>query len=87
MDKIGADFYNCVNDLVKRLGVKPVPLQLPIGIENTFKGVVDLVEMRGIVWRDEDLGAKFDIVEIPEDMVEQAQEYRAKLDRSCRRTR
>ena len=79
MDKIGADFYNCVNDLVKRLGVKPVPLQLPIGIENTFRGVVDLVEMRGIVWRDESLGAKFDIVEIPDDMKEQAVEYRAKL--------
>ena len=79
MDKIGADFYNCVNDLVKRLGVKPVPLQLPIGIENTFKGVVDLVEMRGIVWRDETLGAKFDIVEIPEDMKEKAAEYRATL--------
>jgi len=79
MDKIGADFYNCVNDLVKRLGVKPVPLQLPIGIEHTFKGVVDLVEMRGIVWHDESLGAKYDIVEIPEDMVDQAQEYRAKL--------
>jgi elongation factor G len=79
MDKIGADFYNCVNDLVKRLGVKPVPLQLPIGIEHTFKGVVDLVEMRGIVWRDESLGAKYDIVEIPEDMLEQVTEYRAKL--------
>ncbi|MDP3494411.1 MAG: elongation factor G, partial [Hyphomonadaceae bacterium] len=79
MDKIGADFYNCVNDLVKRLGVKPVPLQLPIGIEHTFKGVVDLVEMRGIVWHDESLGAKYDVVEIPEDMLEQAQEYRAKL--------
>jgi elongation factor G len=79
MDKIGADFYNCVNDLVKRLGVKPVPLQLPIGIENTFRGVVDLVEMRGIVWRDESLGAKFDIVDVPEDMVEQAADYRAKL--------
>ena len=79
MDKIGADFFNCVNDLVKRLGVKPIPLQLPIGIENTFKGVVDLVEMRGIVWRDETLGAKFDIVEIPEDMKDQAAEYRAKL--------
>ena len=65
MDKIGADFFNCVDDLVKRLGVKPVPLQLPIGIENTFKGVVDLVEMRGIVWQDEDLGAKFDIVADP----------------------
>ncbi len=79
MDKIGADFYNCVNDLVKRLGVKPVPLQLPIGIENTFKGVVDLVEMRGIVWRDESLGAKYDIVEIPDDMKEKAAEYRAAL--------
>ena len=79
MDKIGADFYNCVADLVKRLGVKPVPLQLPIGIEHTFKGVVDLVEMRGIVWHDESLGAKYDTVEIPEDMLEQAQEYRGKL--------
>ncbi|MDZ4760651.1 MAG: elongation factor G [Alphaproteobacteria bacterium] len=79
MDKIGADFFNCVDDLVKRLGVKPVPLQLPIGIEHTFKGVVDLVEMRGIVWRDETLGAKYDIVPIPDDMVEQAAEYRGKL--------
>jgi len=79
MDKIGADFYNCVNDLVKRLGVKPVPLQLPIGIENTFKGVVDLVEMNAVVWRDESLGAKFDVVEIPEDLKEKAQEYRAAL--------
>ena len=79
MDKIGADFFNCVNDLVKRLGIKPIPLQLPIGIENTFKGVVDLVEMRGIVWQGEDLGAKYDIVPIPDDMKEQAAEYRAKL--------
>jgi elongation factor G len=79
MDKIGADFFACVSDLVKRLGVKPIPLQLPIGIENTFKGVVDLVEMRGIVWHDEALGAKYDIVAIPDDMMEQAQEYRAKL--------
>jgi elongation factor G len=79
MDKIGADFFNCVNDLVKRLGVKPVPLQLPIGIENTFKGVVDLVEMRGIIWNEETLGAKFDIVPIPDDMAEQAAEYRAIL--------
>jgi elongation factor G len=64
---------------VKRLGVKPVPLQLPIGIEHTFKGVVDLVEMRGIVWQGEDLGAKYEIVPIPEDMVDQAAEYRAIL--------
>jgi elongation factor G len=79
MDKIGADFYNCVNDLVKRLGVKPVPLQLPIGIESSFKGVVDLVEMRGIVWKEETLGAKFDYIPIPDDLKEKAQEYRAKL--------
>ncbi len=79
MDKIGADFFNCVDDLVKRLGIKPVPLQLPIGIEHTFKGVVDLVEMRGIVWQGEDLGAKYDIVPIPEDMADQAAEYRAIL--------
>ncbi len=79
MDKIGADFFACVSDLVKRLGVKPVPLQLPIGIEHTFKGVVDLVEMRGIVWQGEDLGAKFDIVPIPDDMADQAAEYRAIL--------
>jgi elongation factor G len=79
MDKIGADFFNCVNDLVKRLGVKPVPLQLPIGIENTFKGVVDLVEMRGIIWLDESLGAKYEVVAIPDDLLEQAAEYRAKL--------
>jgi elongation factor G len=79
MDKIGADFFACVSDLVKRLGVKPIPLQLPIGIEHTFKGVVDLVEMRGIVWHDEQLGAKYDVVAIPDDMVEQAAEYRAKL--------
>jgi elongation factor G len=79
MDKIGADFFACVSDLVKRLGIKPVPLQLPIGIEHTFKGVVDLVEMRGIIWQGEDLGAKFDIVPIPDDMADQAAEYRAIL--------
>src|SRR5690606_19837347 len=79
MDKIGADFYNCVNDLVKRLGVKPVPLQLPIGIESNFKGVVDLVNMNAIVWKDESLGAKYDIIEIPDDLKDKAVEYRAAL--------
>src|SRR5262249_20449013 len=79
MDKIGADFYNCVSDLVKRLGVKPIPLQLPIGMETPFKGVVDLVEMRGIVGKEETLGGKFDYTPIPDDMAEQAAEYRAKL--------
>jgi elongation factor G len=76
MDKIGADFFNCVADIKKRLGARPVPLQLPIGAESQFKGVVDLVEMKAIVWRDEALGAKFDIVEIPDNLKDQALEYR-----------
>jgi len=79
MDKIGADFFNCVADIKKRLGARPIPLQLPIGIESSFKGVVDLVEMNAIVWKDEALGAKFEIVEIPEDLKAQAAEYRATL--------
>ncbi len=79
MDKIGADFFNCVNDVRERLGVHPVPMQLPIGIESTFKGVVDLVEMRAIVWKDESLGAKFDYVDIPEDLKADAVKYRNEL--------
>src|SRR5262245_3523730 len=76
MDKTGADFYMCVEDIKKRLGARPVPLQLPIGIESNFKGVVDLVEMKAIIWKDEALGAKFDIVEIPDDLKEKANEFR-----------
>jgi len=79
MDKTGADFYMCVDDIKKRLGARPVPLQLPIGMESNFKGVVDLVEMRAIVWREETLGAKFDMAEIPDDLKERAQEYRNAL--------
>ena len=79
MDKIGADFFNCVADIKKRLGARPVPLQLPIGIESSFKGVVDLIEMRAIVWQEESLGAKFDYVDIPEDLREQAVKYRGEM--------
>ncbi|MGQ0534073.1 MAG: elongation factor G [Caulobacteraceae bacterium] len=79
MDKTGADFYMCVDDIKKRLGARPVPLQLPIGIESSFKGVVDLVEMKAIVWREESLGAKFDVVEIPDDLKEKAIEFRNAL--------
>jgi elongation factor G len=79
MDKLGADFFRCVDDIKTRLGARPVPIQLPIGIESSFKGVVDLVEMRAIVWHDESLGAKFDYTEIPADMLEQAKEYRGLL--------
>jgi elongation factor G len=79
MDKIGADFYACVQSIIDRLGVKPVPLQLPIGAESEFTGVIDLVGMKAIIWKDESLGAKFDVVEIPADMLEKSKEYRAKL--------
>ncbi len=79
MDKTGADFYMCVEDIKKRLGARPIPLQLPIGIESGFKGLVDLVEMNAIIWKDESLGAKFDIIEIPDDLKEKAIEYRAAM--------
>jgi elongation factor G len=79
MDKTGADFFKCLADIVDRLGAKPIAIQLPIGAENNFKGLVDLVRMKGIVWNDEALGAKFDYVDIPADMLDQAKEYREKM--------
>jgi elongation factor G len=79
MDKIGADFFRCLADIVDRLGAKPIAIQLPIGAEAAFKGVVDLVRMVGVVWEEESLGARYHDVEIPPDMVEQAGEYREKL--------
>ncbi len=79
MDKIGADFYRCLDDIVTRLGAKPVPIQLPIGSESDFKGIVDLVRMTGIIWEDESLGAKYTDIAIPADLQEKAEEYRAKL--------
>jgi elongation factor G len=79
MDRTGANFYRCVDMIVDRLGARPVVMQLPIGIESDFVGIVDLVEMNATVWRDESLGAKFDVVEIPADMKAKADEYHAKL--------
>jgi elongation factor G len=79
MDKVGADFFQCLRDIVDRLGAKPVAIQLPIGSENQFKGVVDLVRMVGVVWDDETLGAKYHDVEIPADMLEQAKEHRERM--------
>jgi elongation factor G len=79
MDKVGADFFQCLKDITDRLGAKPVPIQLPIGAEQQFKGIVDLVRMKGVVWDEETLGAKYHDVEIPADMVEQAKQYRDKL--------
>ncbi len=79
MDKIGADFFQCLKDIVDRLGAKPVAVQLPIGAESNFKGIIDLVRMVGVVWDDETLGAKYKDVEIPADLADQAKEYREKL--------
>jgi len=80
MDKLGADFYFTVDTIIKRLGARPLVIQLPIGAESTFEGVVDLVEMRALVWRGEvELGAKYEVEEIPADMKAKADEYRAKL--------
>jgi elongation factor G len=79
MDKTGADFFKCLADIVDRLGARPIAIQLPIGAENLFKGVIDLVKMKGIVWNDESLGAKFDYVDIPADLLDQAKEYREKM--------
>ena len=79
MDKIGADFFQCLKDIVDRLGAKPVAIQLPIGAEQQFKGVIDLVRMKGVVWDDESLGAKYHDIDIPADMLDQAKEYREKM--------
>ncbi|NDJ13269.1 MAG: elongation factor G [Acidobacteriia bacterium] len=79
MDRIGADFYRAVDTIVDRLKARPVPIQIPVGAEDQFKGIVDLVSMKAVLWRDETLGAKFDITEIPEDLVEKAQTYREQM--------
>jgi elongation factor G len=79
MDKVGADFFQCLKDIVDRLGAKPVPIQLPIGAEQQFRGVVDLVRMKGVVWDDESLGAKYHDIEIPAELLDQAKEYREKM--------
>jgi elongation factor G len=79
LDRTGANFYYCVQTIIDRLGAKPAVLYLPIGAESDFKGLVDLVEMRGIIWKDESLGAEFEYVEIPADLADKAAEYREKL--------
>ena len=79
LDRTGADFYYCVQSIIDRLGATPLVLYLPIGMEGGLKGVVDLVNNRGIVWEDESLGASFNYVDIPEDLADKAAEYREKL--------
>ena len=79
MDKTGADFFRCVQMVRDRLGAVPVVTQLPIGSENAFKGIVDLIDMKARIWRDETLGAEWDVVEIPADMADEAAEWREKM--------
>ncbi len=79
MDKLGADFLHTVKTIEDRLGANPLIMALPIGAESTFKGIVQLMEMKAYVWGSDELGAKFDVVEIPADMKAQAEEYRHKL--------
>jgi len=79
MDRVGADFFHSVETIVSRLKCKPVVIQLPVGAEDQFKGVVDLVEMKAMTWRDETLGAEYDLVDIPADLTTKAEEYREKM--------
>src|SRR6187402_3738492 len=79
LDRAGANFWRTVEMIKDRLGSKPLVTQMPIGLESDYKGLVDLVSNKAIIWLEETLGAKFEVVEIPDDLKEQAAEYRAKL--------
>src|SRR3954466_4211615 len=79
MDKVGADFFRCVSDIKTRVGGRPVCVQLPIGSEHDFKGIIDLVRMKAVVWEEEGLGAKYHDEEIPADLADKAADYRFKL--------
>ncbi|MCQ2189187.1 MAG: elongation factor G [Paludibacteraceae bacterium] len=79
MDRSGANFFDVVAQLKEVLGANPCPIQIPIGAEETFKGVIDLVKMKAIVWHDETMGAAYDVEEIPADLVDEANEWREKM--------
>ncbi len=76
MDRTGADFFNCVNQMKEKLGANPVPIQVPIGTEDKFKGIIDLIEMKALIFKDSSLGVKFETAEIPEDLIEDAKKHR-----------
>jgi len=79
MDRMGADFFRCVDMFVDRLGANPLVMQLPIGAEADFVGLIDLVKMKAIIWKDENLGAEFEEVDIPDDLADMAADYRTRL--------
>ncbi len=79
MDKAGADFEHVIDTIRKRLGARPVAIQIPIGAEANFKGVIDLIEMKAILWHDETMGAKYDVEEIPENLKKKAEAFRMQL--------
>ena len=86
MDRSGADFFNVVRQVKERLGANPVPLQVPIGSEVDFKGVVDLLDMQGIIWNEADKGMTYQVVPIPEDLKEECDKWRAHLIESIAET-
>ena len=79
LDRTGADFFNCVQMIKDRLGAKPLVMQIPVGIEAGLKGVVDLVKMKAVLWKDEKLGAEFEYTEIPSDLKDESDKYRKEL--------
>jgi elongation factor G len=79
MDRVGADFFHAIDTIVDRLKCRPVPIQIPVGAEDQFKGIVDLIGMKARIWRDETLGAEYDDVDIPADLAEKAKAYREQL--------
>jgi elongation factor G len=79
MDRTGADFYRCVQMMIDRLGAKPMVIQIPVGVESGFKGVVDLITMKALIWKEENLGADYEVTDIPDDLQQKAQELHTKL--------
>src|SRR5438876_6274169 len=83
MDKVGANFDQCISDIKTRLGAKPVPIQLPVGAETSFKGIIDLVRMKAVVWEEESLGAKYHDEDIPADLKDKAVAARQEMIEAC----
>ena len=83
MDRSGADFYEVVRQVKDVLGATPCPIQIPIGTEEKFRGVVDLIKMKAILWHDETMGAQYDVEEIPADLLDEAKEWREKMLEAC----